>query len=143
MEEKVCIKCKTKKPINEFSPNKTCRSGYENECTECRNRRMREKWRSDHPGCEPRFKEGKAEERVNPVPAPPVSPPLPRDKDDHVPLVEPAEVKELVDAHWKYIGNLLHAHGIVGVELIEYHYRTAFVHGYKHGVERVMEVMQP
>lgn len=143
MEEKACIKCGMSKTLTEFSPNKTSRSGYENECKECRNRRMREKWRSEHPGCEIRVKEGKAKERVNPVPAPPVPPPLPLDKEDHVPLVEASEVKELVDAHWKYIGALLKAHGIVGVELIEYHYRTAFVHGYKHGVERVMEVMAP
>ena len=45
--------------------------------------------------------------------------------------------KELADAHWFYIKSLLTEHGIPGPEIkrIEFHYTTAFIHGFKHGVE--------
>lgn len=47
--------------------------------------------------------------------------------------------KELANAHWEYISGLLDAHGTPAgtIALIEYHYTTAFVHGYKHGQEDV------
>lgn len=34
---KICNKCKSEKPIIEFSKNKKCKEGYENICKECKN----------------------------------------------------------------------------------------------------------
>ena len=43
--------------------------------------------------------------------------------------------KELADEHWKYIKSVLLNHKIELPELmrIGFHYRTAMIHGYKHG----------
>lgn len=53
------------------------------------------------------------------------------------------KINELVDKHWKYVeGILIIAAGEASrdmfapvVKEIEYHYKTAFKHGYKHGRE--------
>lgn len=46
-------------------------------------------------------------------------------------------VKELVDAHWKYVSSLLRTHGETEdmVTKIGFHYCSSFLHGFKHGVE--------
>ena len=45
--------------------------------------------------------------------------------------------QELAEAHWKYIGGLLKNSGVGTQEIlrVEFHYKTAMIHGYKHGVE--------
>ena len=45
--------------------------------------------------------------------------------------------KELANAHWNYIRGVLDNTplGDKVIEVIEFHYITAFIHGYKHGVE--------
>lgn len=45
--------------------------------------------------------------------------------------------QELADKHWSYIESLLATHGTdaQSLQLIKFHYTTAFVHGFKHGVE--------
>jgi len=45
--------------------------------------------------------------------------------------------EKLADQHWKYIRQVLETHGAAGDEIarIGFHYLTAFVHGYKHGME--------
>jgi hypothetical protein len=54
---------------------------------------------------------------------------------------EPKEVTEaerLASEHWGYISSLLRMHAAVEVSvlpIIEFHYTTAFIHGYKHGLE--------
>lgn len=47
------------------------------------------------------------------------------------------EVKALVDAHWRYVENLLRTHGEPDASLnkIGFHYKSAMLHGYKHGME--------
>ena len=42
---------------------------------------------------------------------------------------------DLIDEHWKYIKELLVAHGEQNTRAIEFHYRTAFAHGWKHHKE--------
>lgn len=42
---------------------------------------------------------------------------------------------EMADAHWMYIEGLLKAHGLEELDVIRYHYMTAFIHGYGHGHE--------
>ena len=52
-------------------------------------------------------------------------------------------MKQMSIDHWKYIRTVLEEHG-ESKEVIEkcgFHYRTAFEHGFKHGVES-MEVAQ-
>ena len=45
------------------------------------------------------------------------------------------EFKERTEAHWKYIKSLLEMHGSdkETTKLIGFHYRTAMIHGHKHG----------
>ena len=47
--------------------------------------------------------------------------------------------EELAKAHWDYIEKLLITHDVMGEErnIIGFHYKTAFIHGYKHGVEYI------
>lgn len=48
-----------------------------------------------------------------------------------------SRAKELADAHWGYIESLLIAHGEPKetMPIVEFHYKAAFEHGYKHGIE--------
>ena len=45
--------------------------------------------------------------------------------------------EQLADDHWKYIKSLLKRHNLPDDQLniIEFHYITAFIHGFKHGQE--------
>jgi hypothetical protein len=49
--------------------------------------------------------------------------------------------EELAEAHWQYIKGILLVHDVTPAEIVEcgYHYKTAFVHGYKHAIEDVTE----
>ncbi len=49
------------------------------------------------------------------------------------------EPEKLAVAHWKYVRAMLEAHGIDknDIEMCGFHYYSAFIHGYKHGVESV------
>ena len=49
---------------------------------------------------------------------------------------------EIAEAHWNYIKDLLLNHKISKneINLIGFHYKTAFVHGYKHGQEELIEM---
>ena len=50
------------------------------------------------------------------------------------------EIDELINAHWEYVKELL-TFGqpiplkLQDLDIIEFHYKSAFRHGYKHGVE--------
>jgi hypothetical protein len=48
-----------------------------------------------------------------------------------------AEITELADAHWGYVKSVLEAHNEDPkiIEQCGFHYREAFIHGFKHGVE--------
>jgi len=52
-------------------------------------------------------------------------------------LTSETVAQELAEEHWNYVENLLKAHKISKAEIgtIGFHYKTAFVHGFKHGVE--------
>ena len=47
--------------------------------------------------------------------------------------------EKLVDDHWSYIRDLLKAHGINKelIKMSKFHYKTAFIHGYKHAKEEL------
>lgn len=55
--------------------------------------------------------------------------------------IDLSEVKALVDAHWRYVENLLRTHGEPDASLnkIGFHYKSAMLHGYKHGMEAASE----
>jgi len=50
-------------------------------------------------------------------------------------------VEELASAHWKFIKDLLIAHGEneETINKIDFHYKSAFVHGYKHCQQEVAD----
>ena len=45
--------------------------------------------------------------------------------------------KKLAEEHWRYVGDLLLTHGEPehNVNVIGWHYKAAFIHGYKHAME--------
>ncbi len=43
--------------------------------------------------------------------------------------------EQLAEDHWGYVEELLVKHEIKGIKIIEFHYKSAFIHGYKHGEE--------
>ena len=47
------------------------------------------------------------------------------------------KANELAEAHWKYVAEVLRKHGEdeKNIVLIGFHYCSAMVHGFKHGVE--------
>lgn len=48
-------------------------------------------------------------------------------------------VQKLAEAHWSYIQDFLLTHGESSetITKIKFHYISAFIHGYKHGIEDV------
>lgn len=51
--------------------------------------------------------------------------------------------KELAEAHFEgYIKPLLEVHGTTedDLKIISFHYKSAFIHGFKHGIESVKEI---
>ena len=48
-----------------------------------------------------------------------------------------SDVTKLAEDHWKYIEALLKAHQLnpTDISVVGFHYRSAFIHGYKHGQE--------
>jgi hypothetical protein len=47
------------------------------------------------------------------------------------------ELTSLINAHFSYIENLLLSHGEsdIMIDLVKFHYCSAFEHGYKHAVQ--------
>ena len=48
---------------------------------------------------------------------------------------------KLAEEHWNYIDKLLELHAVEKElrDIISYHYKTAFIHGYKHAMEDINE----
>jgi hypothetical protein len=59
----------------------------------------------------------------------PTTPTLPR-KDKKMKTPE-----QLADEHWKYVKTLLETYGKRTTKREEFHYKTAMIHGIKHGRE--------
>ena len=69
-------------------------------------------------------------------------------ESSNLPKVDPLErAKELANAHWEYVEDLLHTHlhPTAEVRKINFHYQSAFEHGYKHAIEdiKTKEVIEP
>lgn len=45
-------------------------------------------------------------------------------------------INELINNHWDYVNNILITHNLntITINMIKFHYKTAFLHGYKHGI---------
>ena len=45
--------------------------------------------------------------------------------------------KQLANEHWSYIESLLVTHKVdkQTIDIVKFHYISAFIHGYKHGLE--------
>jgi hypothetical protein len=54
---------------------------------------------------------------------------------------EDLQITTMIDAHWRYVEDLLLTHNVPydTTHLVGFHYRTAFRHGYKHGLEKVLK----
>ena len=50
---------------------------------------------------------------------------------------KPDHPSALASEHWAYVESVLRAHQVHGtvVDVCGHHYRTAFIHGYKHAME--------
>lgn len=50
-------------------------------------------------------------------------------------------IQDLIDAHWDYIRQTLAVHGAGDkeLELVGHHYKTAFLHGFKHGYDAKLD----
>ena len=50
------------------------------------------------------------------------------------------QVKVMIEEHWEYVKGVLESDLLDSdrINMIEYHYKTAMKHGFKHGVEAVM-----
>ena len=55
------------------------------------------------------------------------------------------KVIEQAEEHWSYIGALLKKHeSNSNIALIKFHYITAFIHGHKHGMKEMEDlIMKP
>ncbi len=54
--------------------------------------------------------------------------------------MKPEALQEMIDAHWDYVKDVIrNAHGGTVIEArmqeLEFHYKTAFRHGYKHAMQ--------
>ena len=56
-------------------------------------------------------------------------------------MTEDNYLDDLVQSHWNYIEQLLKAHDTLegDIKVIEFHYKSAFIHGWKHAMEYMEE----
>lgn len=62
-----------------------------------------------------------------------------RDVQPSSPEAWQSKSKEEAEAHWSYVQAMLMTHGLSDelISVCGWHYRTAMIHGFKHGVEWV------
>jgi hypothetical protein len=55
--------------------------------------------------------------------------------------MEQKSIQDLIDKHWAYVEDILKTHGAgeQELELSGKHYKTAFLHGFKHGYEAKLD----
>jgi hypothetical protein len=56
-------------------------------------------------------------------------------------MSDSVRAQELAYKHWEFISDLLEAHNVEFniIEIIEFHWLSSFMHGYKHGQEDLQE----
>lgn len=52
---------------------------------------------------------------------------------------DPISVEQLANDHWDYVESVLSAHHVSSNEkaIAQHHYVSAFIHGYKHGINQI------
>lgn len=60
-------------------------------------------------------------------------------------MIDLSTAKKLAEDHWSYIEGILIAHDqdMPILKICHYHYVTAFVHGYKHAIEDMIDAGRP
>ena len=59
--------------------------------------------------------------------------------------MEDRELKKLTDEHWKWVEGLMESlpdETMYGLSTVEYLYKTAIAHGYKHGLQEAERAYQ-
>lgn len=68
---------------------------------------------------------------------------FPKQKENPESVVRDGDImaKQKAARHWSYLEEVLQQHEVSEkeIDIIGFHYRTAFIHGWKHGVESVNE----
>jgi len=132
---KKCTKCGDEKTLDEFSKSSFGKYGRRSICKIC-DAAFHQKRKPLYPGKRksPRSA-SKIEETI--APASTVFKKLMDKAATHRKSGMPGEV--LAEEHWAYVRGLLVAHGHDGdpdnLAKIEFHYKSAMIHGYKHGVD--------
>ena len=51
--------------------------------------------------------------------------------------MQPESASDLATLHWEYVEKTLKKHGVDDkvIAIAKYHYKSAFIHGFKHGME--------
>lgn len=138
--ERRCGKCGEIKILEEFPENRECKLGHESTCNVCKAERKREKAEmAKYPQVEEELTDSGAAVppqtwlQADSTAAVHQQPGSQTDSEAAVPPEAASPVEALAAEHWQYIEELLETHGITETYAIGWHYRTAFVHGYKHG----------
>jgi hypothetical protein len=132
-KRKVCTKCGEEKDLDDFAIG-VGRDGRKAQCKACdakyhrelKKRKNEEKVKTSKVDVEGENGPAEGEQKTNPWFA----------------VDKPDRLTDLVNAHWSYVEGLLKMHGQEefdkgpgkkALSIIEYHYKTAMIHGYKHG----------
>jgi len=53
------------------------------------------------------------------------------------------KAKQLAREHWEYLCKVLKTHSVSNniIDIVGFHYKTAFIHGFKHGIEYYSETL--
>lgn len=136
VKEKQCTRCKKVKLFEEFSKSKHGKYGFDSRCKACKSAEAAKRWRASKSR---QARPKKPEEKIGSGAAVlkklmQKTGALPRaaaDKPDNTPAAD-----RLAGEHWSYIEGLLKVHlkEVGDISCIEFHYKSAFIHGYKHGL---------
>jgi hypothetical protein len=59
-----------------------------------------------------------------------------------MPTTAESHAETMANAHWSYVAHVLRTQDCYSeriIDMIGFHYKAAFIHGYKHGVEDAQE----
>lgn len=127
--EKECLRCGKTKALTEFHVSRIGKYGRKTYCKECESKKAHDYWlRKKKQKETPKEKIAsgvsvfkKLAEKTMPAGNPPPA----------------GEAQKLADEHWDYVRSVLETHfpdeDNKEWKDFEFHYKTAFVHGYKHG----------
>lgn len=126
---KECSRCHVVKPLYEFGPDSKIKSGKRSYCRACANEYAKRLYmkRKNKKVQEPDI--GAGSTIVKKI--------LEKAQKPSVNKAPTGDAERLASEHWAYVVALLTAHleEVSDLSCMEFHYKTAFVHGYKHGLQ--------